>query len=45
MNGYAGAVDPALTDQKLDEVVDGNPTIFRHAVLKEGKRGLAKRVP
>jgi hypothetical protein len=38
-------IDPALTDQKLDEVVDGNPTIFRRAVLKGGKPGLAKRVP
>jgi hypothetical protein len=38
-------IDPALTDQKLDELVDRNPTIFRQAVLKEGKRGLAKQVP
>ncbi len=38
-------IDPALTDKKLDEVVNGSPTVFRHAVLKEGKKGLAKRVP
>jgi hypothetical protein len=38
-------IDPALTDRKLDDLVDANPTIFRRAVLKEGKRGLAKQVP
>jgi hypothetical protein len=38
-------IDPALTDERLDAVVDANPTVFRHATLKEGKRGLAKRVP
>ena len=38
-------IDPALTDEKLDELVDENPTVFRRAVLREGKRGLAKRVP
>jgi hypothetical protein len=38
-------IDPALSDEKLDEVVDENPTVFRHAALKEGKKGLGKRVP
>jgi hypothetical protein len=38
-------IDPSLTDESLDAVVDGNPTIFRHAILKEGKRGLKKLVP
>jgi hypothetical protein len=38
-------IDPDLTDEKLDELVARNPTIFRHATLKEGKRGLAKLVP
>ncbi|HRC59807.1 MAG: toll/interleukin-1 receptor domain-containing protein [Propionivibrio sp.] len=38
-------IDPALTDQKLDEVVNANPTVFRFARLKEGKRGMAKLIP
>ncbi len=38
-------IDSALTDQALDELVDANPTVFRHAVLKDGKPGLAKRIP
>jgi hypothetical protein len=38
-------IDPELTEQRLDELVDANPTIFRRAVLKGGKRGLAKRIP
>ena len=38
-------IDPSLTDEGLDAVVDRNPTIFRHAILKEGKRGLKKLVP
>ena len=38
-------IDPALTDKKLDEVVNANPTVFRFARLKEGKRGMAKLIP
>jgi TIR domain-containing protein len=38
-------VDSGLTDQALDALVDSNPAIFRHAILKDGKRGLGKRVP
>ncbi|MBK7565396.1 MAG: toll/interleukin-1 receptor domain-containing protein [Propionivibrio sp.] len=38
-------IDPALTDQKLDDVVNANPTVFRFARLKEGKRGMAKLIP
>jgi hypothetical protein len=38
-------IDPSLTDESLDAVVDGNPTIFRHAILKGGKPGLKKLVP
>jgi hypothetical protein len=38
-------INPALTDQKLDEVVNANPTVFRFARLKEGKRGMAKLIP
>jgi hypothetical protein len=38
-------IDPNLTDEMLDAVVDGSSTIFGHAILKEGKRGLKKLVP
>lgn len=38
-------IDSDLTDEKLDELVARNPTIFRRAVLKGGKRGLAKLIP
>jgi hypothetical protein len=38
-------IDSSLTDETLDAIVEGSPTIFRHAILKEGKRGLKKLVP
>jgi hypothetical protein len=38
-------IDPALSDDRLNELVAKNSTIFRRAVLKEGKPGLAKLVP
>lgn len=38
-------IDPGLTNESLDQLVDSNPSIFRHAVLKGGKKGLAKRIP
>ena len=38
-------VDESLTDEKFNEIIASNPTVFRHATLKEGKPGLAKIVP
>jgi hypothetical protein len=38
-------IDPALTDSALDALVNSNSTVFRHAILKDDKKGLAKRVP
>lgn len=38
-------IDPALTDKVLDALVDSNPTVLRQAILKDDKKGLAKRVP
>lgn len=38
-------INPDLTDDALDTLVDSNSSVFRHAVLKEGKKGLAKRIP
>ena len=38
-------IDPNLTDEKLDALVNANPLVFRQALLKEGKRGLKKLVP
>jgi hypothetical protein len=38
-------IDPALSDEVLDDLVAKNPTVFRKAVLKQGKLGLAKRIP
>jgi len=38
-------IDPALTDKDLDALVDSNSTVFRHAILKDDKKGLGKRVP
>ena len=38
-------IDPQLTDAMLDALVDSNKNVFRHAVLKDNKPGLAKRVP
>ncbi len=37
-------IDPELTDQKLDDVVNANPTVFRFARLKEGKRVMVEIV-
>ena len=34
-----------LTEDVLDSLVRDNPRIFRHAVLKGGRRGLAKLIP
>ena len=38
-------IDASLTDDELNALVGRNRTIFRRAVLKEGKPGLAKLVP
>lgn len=38
-------INHELTDQALDALVSSNPTVFRHTILKGGKRGLAKLVP
>jgi hypothetical protein len=38
-------VDPTLCDSALDALVAAHPTLLRKAVLKEGKRGLAKLIP
>ncbi|MBS0204488.1 MAG: toll/interleukin-1 receptor domain-containing protein [Planctomycetes bacterium] len=38
-------IDSGLTDAALDLLVDSNSTIFRQAVLKGGKSGLAKQIP
>ena len=38
-------IDPSLTDDQLNTLVAGNPMIFRRAVLKDKKPGMAKLVP
>lgn len=38
-------IDTNLTDERLTAIVDANPSVFRLATLKEGKRGLKKLVP
>ena len=38
-------LDESLTDQRFNAIIAANPNVFRHAVLKEGKPGLAKREP
>ena len=37
--------DQERVDTKLDAIVENHPEVFRHATLKEGKRGLKKLVP
>lgn len=34
-----------MSEEDLRALVDSNPTVFRHATLRDGKRGLAKVVP
>ena len=38
-------VDEKLTDDRLDKIVDSHNTVFRHAILKDGEKGLAKLIP
>jgi hypothetical protein len=38
-------IDEALSDQRFNEIIIRNPTIFRHATLKGSQPGIAKLVP
>lgn len=38
-------IDGSLTDERFREIIAKNPTVFRNAILKGGKPGLAKLVP
>lgn len=38
-------IDASLTDEKFNEIILRNPTVFRIARLSEGKPGIAKLVP
>jgi hypothetical protein len=38
-------IDKNLTDQDFNDLIARNQTVFRHAYLKEGKRGIAKVIP
>jgi hypothetical protein len=38
-------IDENLTDQQFNDLIAKNPTMFRHARLKDGKAGLAKLIP
>jgi TIR domain len=38
-------VDSKMTDKHFDAIIESHPTVFRHAQLKGGKPGIAKRVP
>ncbi|OQP63381.1 hypothetical protein A3860_23830 [Niastella vici] len=38
-------IDPNLTDEILDTLIENNKSIFRHVTLKDDKKGLAKIVP
>jgi hypothetical protein len=38
-------IDETLTDERLNEIVAKNPTVFRHAQFPEDKPGLAKVIP
>jgi hypothetical protein len=38
-------IDADLDDDTLDKLVDSNPTVFRHARLKDDRKGLSKRIP
>ena len=34
-----------LTDEMLEDLIRSRPDMFRHATIKGGKQGIAKRVP
>lgn len=38
-------IDESLTDQQFKEIILRNPGVFRHALLKDQKPGIAKLVP
>lgn len=38
-------INESLSDQQFNKLIVANPTIFRHATLKDGKPGLAKIIP
>lgn len=38
-------IDAKLTDEAFNALIAKQPTVFRHAVLKGRKRGIAKRIP
>lgn len=38
-------INESLSDQQFNKMIVDNPTIFRHATLKDGKPGLAKIIP
>ncbi len=38
-------IDENASIKMLNELIEKNPTVFRHATLREGKPGLAKLIP
>lgn len=38
-------VDPTMTDELFGELIHAHPAVFRRAILRGGKPGIAKRVP
>ena len=38
-------IKPGITDDMLNAVIENRPDVFRHAVIKGGQPGIAKRVP
>jgi TIR domain-containing protein len=38
-------IDENLTDEQFNDLIAKNPTVFRRAVLKDGKPGIAKLIP
>ena len=38
-------IDPNLTPDRLEELIKQNPQVFRSVRLKDGRPGIAKRIP
>ena len=38
-------IDESLTDERLEEIISKNNTIFRPSTLKGNRPGLAKQIP
>jgi hypothetical protein len=38
-------IDETLTDERFNDIILKNPTVFRHARLADGKPGIAKLIP